>query len=272
MNKIERYGVLEASRARDELDVVAEELRLLGYATLDAGLAPDEIDRLSEAFDRAADRYGHQASSGGHDLDKLGEKDTIRALPVAAPEFWSLVFNGRLNDLIVRLLGDYFILNQANGLINRGNASKYSQAAFHRDLPYQHFVASRPIAINALFALDEFTLENGATRVIPASHHREAFPSEEVIRNLQKQVTVPRGTYIVLDCMLYHAGATNHSSNDRRAVNHVFTIPMMRQQLHFPSLLGNDHSFDERKRRILGFGLEEYRSVSDWLGSRAARG
>ena len=46
----------------------------------------------------------------------------------------------------------------------------HHQSAFHRDLPYQHFTSSRPIAINALFCADEFTNENGAT----ARHSRLA--------------------------------------------------------------------------------------------------
>lgn len=271
MTTIERYGVRESTEARDEFDVLAEELRLLGYTTLSAGLSNGELDALTEEFESAHAAYAKKAAADGFDLATLGEQDTIRALPVVASPFWSLVFNERLHTLLSRALGDYYILNQANGLNNRANSSKYAQGAYHRDLPYQHFVSSRPIAINALFALDDFTLENGATRVIPASHHQEAYPSDETIRRLEKQVAVPRGTYIVLDCMIYHAGSVNRSARDRRAVNHVFTIPMLRQQLHIPSLIASDDKFDDRQRRILGYGLDEYRSTNAWFQSRAAK-
>lgn len=271
MNGIARYGVREALTARDDLDVSVEELRLLGYTVVESGLSPQALDRLSTIFDHAESSYKQNAVEKNIDLVSLGERDTVRALPTMASEFWEVVFNEHLHALLSRTLGDYYILNQANGLINRANASPYSQAAYHRDLPYQHFVCSRPIAINALFAMDDFTVDNGATRVIPASHTREAFPSDGTIRRIEKQVTVPRGTFIVLDCMAYHAGSTNHSSADRRAVNHVFTIPMMRQQLHLPSILGGTNEFTDWQRKVLGFGLDEYRSIDKWLASRAAK-
>lgn len=271
MNEIARYGVKEALVARDEIDVLAEEIQLLGFTTLATGLSEAELDALSDAFNGAEVRYQREATEKNVNLGAIGERDTIRVLPTIAPEFWQIVFNERLHRLLGLSLGDYYILNQANGLINRANASRYSQAAYHRDLPYQHFVSSRPIAINALFAMDDFTIENGATRVIPASHTREPFPSDELVRRLQKQITVPRGTFIILDCMIYHAGSTNYSTNNRRAVNHVFTIPMLRQQIHLPSVIGNDRELTEWQRKVLGFGLDEYQSVDGWFASRSSK-
>lgn len=271
MNEIARYGVKEASAARDDLDVRVEELRLLGYTTLDSGLSQQALDKLSATFNQAEASYKRNAAERDIDLAAIGERDTIRVLPAIAPEFWDVAFNERLHRLLSQTLGDYYILNQVNGLVNRANASRYSQAAYHRDLPYQHFVCSRPIAINALFAMDDFTVENGATRVIPASHTREVFPSDDTIRRIEKQVVVPRGTFIVLDCMAYHAGSTNSSSADRRAVNHVFTIPMLRQQLHLPSVVGAAAALTDWQKKVLGFGLDEYRSIDEWFASRSGK-
>lgn len=268
MSEIARYGVKETMSARDELEARGEELTLLGYTTLDAEIPEAELDALSAAFAQGEALYKGRA--GDIDLPSLQEGDTIRVLPAVSPQFWNVVFNDRLHKLLSHLLGDYYILNQVNGLINRANGSKYSQLAYHRDLPYQHFVCSRPIAVNALFAVDDFTIENGATRVIPASHHVEAFPSDATVLRLEKQIAVPRGTFVVLDCMVYHAGAINRSKADRRAVNHVFTIPMLRQQLHLPSIV-ESKTFTGWQKKVLGFGLEEYRSTEAWLASRAAR-
>jgi len=268
---IDRYGVKESAVARDEIDVLIEDLRLTGYTTLEAGLTGEQLDTLSRDFDAAEVKYAEQAATAGYDLSALGERDTIRVLPKFAPAFMDLVFHERLAQLLSRMLGGYYILNQVNGLINRANKSKYGQASYHRDLPYQHFVSSRPLAISALFALDDFTAENGATRVIPASHHREDFPSDETVRRRQVQVTVPRGTFIILDCMLYHAGSTNHTDCNRRGANHVFTIPMLRQQLHLPSVLSEFPGLSADQKKILGFGLDEYRSVDAWLGARAKK-
>ena len=135
MTKIARYGVKEEGKARDEIDIHAEELKLLGFTTLDAALDKMAMDKLSESFDRAESIYQSKALAGHVDLQLIGEQDTLRVLPSLAAEFWEVVFNDRLHTLLSRLLGDYYILSQVNGLINRAN-STYTQAAYHRDLPY----------------------------------------------------------------------------------------------------------------------------------------
>lgn len=269
MATIERYGVHEQHPDDSVLDIIEEQIRLLGYAALDAGYTEQQMDQFSRLFDTTTSEYAQRANEQGRNLQELNENDTIRMLPAQKAVFWDIVFNPQLHALLERLLGTYYILNQVNGLINRGNNSEYHQSKYHRDLPYQHFTSSRPLAINALFALDDFTLENGATRVIPASHKREAFPPDALVRDVETQVTVKRGTFVVLDCMTYHAGSTNTTAIDRRAINHVFTIPMLRQQVHLPSALGNDVSFDDHQKKILGYGLEEFRSVDAWFQTRS---
>lgn len=271
MSEVLKYGVLDEKLDVDEIGVMEEEIRLLGYTTLDAGYTQAELDRFSESFDKTEIAYKELAQNQGINLDALNETDSIRLLPSQDPIFWSIVFNTKLQTLISRLLGNYFILNQVNGLINRKNNSKYHQSKYHRDLPYQHFTSSKPLAINALFAIDDFTIENGATRVIPASHHREAFPPTDLILRNEKQVAVKRGTFVVLDCMLYHAGSTNKTQKDRRAINHVFTIPILRQQFHLPSVLGNGEDFTDYQKKVLGYGLEEFNSLSAWFDERKQR-
>ena len=53
------------------------------------------------------------------------------------------------------------------------------------------------------------------------------------------------------------------------AINHAFTIPMLRQQLHLPSILAGAREFTDQQRKVLGFGLDEYRSIEEWFASRA---
>ncbi|MCJ9670585.1 MULTISPECIES: phytanoyl-CoA dioxygenase family protein [unclassified Neorhizobium] len=107
--------------------------------------------------------------------------------------------------------------------------------------------------------------------MIRRTHHREAFPLDEVVRRFETRVTVKRGTVIVLNCMVYHAGSTNRTDENRRAINHVFTIPTLRQQFHVPSVLWEPPDFTDRQKKILGYGLEEFPSVIDWLKSRSPK-
>ena len=71
--------------------------------------------------------------------------------------FLNLARNKKLNQFLKLLFDGVFILNQQNGLINSPK-SKYSQAKWHRDLPYQHFVSSKNIAINVIYCIDKFVI------------------------------------------------------------------------------------------------------------------
>jgi polyisoprenyl-phosphate glycosyltransferase len=63
---IPRYGVKEATAAADDLDMHAEELRLLGSTVIDSGIAPAEVATIASRIDavirRQADAIGAPAS------------------------------------------------------------------------------------------------------------------------------------------------------------------------------------------------------------------
>jgi len=267
MSQIERYGVNEQVIARDAIDQAVEEIKLRGFSVVDSGYEPDELAQLSLAFASARrqmeDKYG-----GKEALSQIDEHNTIRVPMAYEKSFLDLALNPTILELCKRMLSDYFILNQQNGISNPGNANHYNQAAFHRDLPYQHFVSDRPLAINALFCLDDFTSENGATLVIPGSHKMGAFPSDSAVEKLQQQITAPAGSFIVLDCMLFHSGATNRTSRERLAVNHVYSIPLLKQQIDLPSALGETFTQDSKIRQILGYDTSTPSDIAGYYKSR----
>jgi ectoine hydroxylase-related dioxygenase (phytanoyl-CoA dioxygenase family) len=264
-----RYGVRLSNQAETPIDEAAETLSLMGYAVVDSGLSQAELAHLSERFDRLHTDYGER--HGQERLTALDEADSMRCPLADDPAFLALAMNPAILAVAERLLGPDFILNQQNGVINPPTGRRYSQAAFHRDLPYQHFVSSRPLAINALFCLDPFTSENGASQVIPASHKQAAFPSDPVIAAQMRPIEAAAGNFLVLDAMTYHRGGPNRTARPRRAVNHVYTIAMMRQQIDLPAYLGDGFSADPAVRQLLGFRHPTARSVEDFIRQRADR-
>ncbi|WP_082537468.1 MULTISPECIES: phytanoyl-CoA dioxygenase family protein [unclassified Aureimonas] len=267
---VRRYGVREQIVSRDEISRAAEDIRLVGFTVLDGGYSDDELNNLSSCFDRVRDEYA--AQHGGYDaLRAIDEHYTVRALLAHDRRFLDLARNSAVTRLCAELLGEYHILNQQNGIVNPPHGETYNQASFHRDLPYQHFTSSRPLAINALFCLDAFDLENGSTLIVPASHKLEAFPSDETVRKHTVRVTAPRGSFIVLDCMVYHSGGTNMTQRPRRAVNHVYTIPLMRQQIDLPSLLGDDFPTDSVTSQFLGYSVRSPLTVAAYIEDRRSR-
>ena len=267
---IPTYGVKERMRESDaKIGPAVESLRLLGHAVVDGGYAPAELQVLSEAFDRA--HRAQLARHGAAALTEIDEHNTIRAPLSLEPDFLKLGTNPIVLRLCEALLGDRFILNQQNGIINPPHGAKYNQGAYHRDLPYQHFVTSRPLALNALFCLDAFTAENGATKVISGSHKQEAFPSDGAVEALEAQVVAPAGSFIVLDGMVFHSGSVNRTAAARRAVNHVYTLPFIKQQIELPALLGDEYRDDPMLGYLLDYDNGSARSVAAYYARRIAR-
>lgn len=264
-----RYGVIHQTTSADEVERVAEAIRTFGYAVLDSGLSPAEINSIRARFDAAREKSA--AEYGEERLKAIGEHNTIRCPLAIDPIFLDLAMNKRVLALAKNLMRTGVMLNQQNGIINPGSGGSYSQSLYHRDLPYQHFVSSRPLALNALYCVDDFTSENGSTLVVPATHKEEAFPSDDLIRAHEKTVTAPAGSFIVLDCMVYHRGGENRSGRDRRAVNHVYTIGLMRQQLDLPAYLGDGFTDDPETRALLGFNFGAPRSPAEYYEQREGR-
>jgi ectoine hydroxylase-related dioxygenase (phytanoyl-CoA dioxygenase family) len=264
------YGVSERVELGDASDGAVESLRTLGYTIVDGGYSSDELREFSAAFD-AAREAACEAAGGLDFLRTIGEDTTIRVPFYYDSRLLRLALNTRILEIASRIVAKYYILSQQNGVINPAGAKEYSQGAWHRDLPYQHVVFSRPLAINALFCLDEFTEVNGATMVLPATHRQEPFPSTRFVTDSAKQIVAPAGSFIVLDCMVYHTGATNRTMKDRRAVNHVYAAPMLRQQIDLPRLLGNDFTTNPELRRLLGYEVSTPSSIEEYFLMRSKK-
>jgi ectoine hydroxylase-related dioxygenase (phytanoyl-CoA dioxygenase family) len=269
-DKPRRYGAIEQTVSETDVEFACESIRHLGYAVVDGGYELRWLQTLSDAFERARQRYFSE-NGGAEALEAIDERNTIR-LPLAyEPMFLELAVNAAILEICKRLIAGYVVLNQQNGVINPPRAQRYNQGAWHRDLPYQHFVSSRPLAINALFCLDPFTIENGATRVLPASHRQEAFPSDRFVETETATIAAPAGSFIVLDCMMFHSGGVNTTDRPRRAVNHVYSIPLLRQQIDLPAALGETFTADSELRKLLGYDVRTPRSVAEYLASRARK-
>jgi hypothetical protein len=259
------YGILQQNLSNSILDNVAEQVRSLGFAVLDSGYLPTELHHFSIEFEQTRKRYVETYNEV--ELRSLNEYHTIRApLTHGSAAFQALALNCNLLSLLKKLIQGKFILNQQNGVINPPQEN-YNQGAWHRDLPYQHFISTKPLAINALFCVDDFTEENGATFVLPASHKSEAFPSENYVQKNAIQIEAKAGSFIVLDCMLFHAGGYNKTNSERRAVNHIYNIPYFKQQINIPLNMKSAELSSEEKD-ILGFNYMEPCSVADYLSKK----
>ncbi len=259
------YGILKQDKFSNDLDEIAEQVRRIGFAVMDSNIPKKQLEIISKTFNSTFSAYVEKF--GKNRLIKTNEINTIRAPLYFEDEiFISLATNKNLLKILAHLIDGKFILNQQNGIINPPCES-YNQGSWHRDFPYQHFISDTPLGINALFCIDEFTVENGSTFVLPTSHKVKNFPSQTYIRKNALQVTAKPGQFIILDCMTFHSGGYNYSDKARRAVNHVYTIPYFNQQIDLTKLLKNK-KLTPKQKDLFGFNSKNHSSVIEYIDSR----
>ena len=81
---------------------------------------------------------------------------------------------------------------------------------------------------NTIWAITDFTEENGATQVVPGStawpDDRKAKP-EEIC-----QATMSAGSVLLYSGSVFHSGGENKSSSDRIGANLTYTLGWLRQE------------------------------------------
>jgi ectoine hydroxylase-related dioxygenase (phytanoyl-CoA dioxygenase family) len=262
------YGVVEQTHIQNDLARYVEEITIRGYAVIPSLFSPAELAEWRNKIDCV---YQQQETEFSRDaLMRIQDLDICRAPLLYDFEFMQLAAHPLVLSIIKQFLGEWFILNLQNAIINRPHQIHH-QSAWHRDLPYQNWVCSRPLAISVLVAIDEFSEATGGTNLIPLTHKIAHMPSDDYIAANKIVMSVPAGSVIVFDAMLFHRGGANHSTHVRRAVNHMYTIPIMKQQYDFPRALGERPDLDGETARLLGYTSQVPLNNTVWRELRSQR-
>lgn len=113
--------------------------------------------------------------------------------------------------------------------------SKISTSNIHIDLP--RFIPDYNCGVGAIFCIDDYTEENGATWILPKSHLSAVKPDEEYFYNNAIRFTAKAGTVCYFHQSLWHAAGQNNSDKWRRSLNIGMIRPWMKQRIDIPEFL-----------------------------------
>ncbi len=238
-----------------------KEFNFKGYTILEGVISQKEILILKEKLNHI---QSIQISEfGKKKMKSINESGIVRCPLIYDSYFLTLINNDNIIKNLKLIFGEYFILSLQNSIIVSPN-QKHHQTFYHRDIIHQDFISSKPLGVNVYFCLDDFTPLNGGTTFIPGSHNIETFPTsyDEVIPN------VKAGSVIFFNSMIYHKAGINSSTQPRYGINHMYTLPFLKQQINLPLVLKNKYSQDFPINRILGYHSREFSNVKDFRNYR----
>ncbi|WP_281647881.1 phytanoyl-CoA dioxygenase family protein [Parendozoicomonas sp. Alg238-R29] len=163
------------------------------------------------------------------------------------------------HPIILELLDRLFLPNYLLSQLQAINIlSGESPQALHADDGFYLVPRPRqPLGAATIWAIDDFTEENGATIVIPGSHKwgNKAPTAKE--KEQQIPVVMPAGSVVFFLGTLWHGGGENKSPNARLAITAQYCEPWCRQQENFSLSVPKKRVRDcsENIRRMLGYSI-----------------
>jgi ectoine hydroxylase-related dioxygenase (phytanoyl-CoA dioxygenase family) len=131
----------------------------------------------------------------------------------------------------------------------------------HRDqwcFDFFPFPADVDVEVSSIWALEDFTELNGATRVVPDSHRLPngvRFTFEE-----SSPAEMPRGSVVLYLGSTFHGGGANNSDQVRVGINVDYVLGWLRQEenQYLSYTLDEVRGFPERVQRLLGYEVGAY--------------
>jgi ectoine hydroxylase-related dioxygenase (phytanoyl-CoA dioxygenase family) len=225
-----------------------------GVGVWAGALGTDEIAVVRELTWAAARSERGFAGAPGYDLDALNLR--VMDLISVDQKFRDLAFHPVALRVVEHFLGPGAILSNFNANITGpGSGSMH----VHAD---QGFVIppwpSVPLALNCIWAIDEFAEEVGATRYVPGSNRATDRPAtSDPSAHETRPILGPAGSMVILDGRVWHTTGPNRTADRHRiAIFGYYIRPWLRQQVNWNAALAPDvvAQLTQQQLDVLGYG------------------
>lgn len=235
-------GAVAAHKARVDRD---------GYAILEDAIDPDLVDALNEDLLRLEKVYEVEPATndfeGAHTI-RIYNLLALGKLYETIPVYENVL------PVVERVLDPGCLVSSLSSIaIDPGETAQ----PIHADdqlipLPKPHV----PTVCNTMWALTDFTEANGATRIIPGSHLRDASPDYGSPYD-SIPAEMAKGSVLLWHGSLWHGGGANTTTERRVGIAMNYCAGWIRQQenqqLGIP--LDVAAGFPKRLRELCGFAV-----------------
>jgi len=216
-----------------------------GYVILPNLLRAEELAEIKEAVAPLLDRHGRNPFEGHATQRVYSVLNKTRACDAIAD-------HPRVLALLDRLLLPNYLLSMLQ-VINILPGEK-AQMLHTDDAFYPLPRPRKALGAATIWAIDDFTADNGATDIIPGSHLWGAQAPDPADR---QPVVMSAGSCVFFVGTLWHGGGANRSQRPRLAVTAQYCEPWVRPQEAFTLSINRDtvRAVSEDIRRMLGYSI-----------------
>ncbi len=243
-----KHTALTPGPERDTQEIQSDFRTLMrdGYVIIENLISAEICAKIRSESERLLSHHGRNPFEGlktQRVYNVLGKTRCVDALAE----------HPRVLGMLDRVLHANFLLSQSQ-IINI-QPSENPQALHYDDGFYRMPRPRPPLGAATIWAIDDFTEENGATVIIPASH--EWGDDRAPQRTETIPAIMPAGSVVVFLGTTWHGGGQNLSSAPRLAVTHQYCEPYLRQQENYCLELTKEivRSLSPQLRSLIGYSV-----------------
>ena len=232
-----------------DVDGVVAELEERGYSIVEGMLSPDEVKSARGDLLRVL----RETPTGRNDFEGYSTQ-RIYALFAKTRAFDKAALDPLLLGVLDRVLEHYQFSAPVGIHIGPGEKA---QMLHTDDGVYPIARPHQELVLNTMWALDDFTEENGATRLIPGSHKWAQPPAGEDLEAMTIKALMPAGSVMFYVGSLVHGGGANNTDTPRLGVILEFVVTWLRAQENHVIAVPHEVAAElpERLQELLGYNV-----------------
>jgi ectoine hydroxylase-related dioxygenase (phytanoyl-CoA dioxygenase family) len=237
--------VVRTAAADATVDSIVAGMDADGYAVVEGMLAAEQVRAIRADLLEVLAR----TPTGRNDFEGFATQ-RVYALFAKTRAFDDLAIHPLLLGVLDRVLHHHQLSAPVGIQIGPGEKAQI----LHRDDSIYPLTSPHPeVVVNTMWCFDDFTEANGATRLVPGSHRRDAPPdeSETVV------AVMPAGSVMFYPGSLWHGGGANRTEHPRLGVILEYVAAWLRPQENHLLAVPREvvATLPERLQELLGYNI-----------------
>ena len=248
---------------RSNLDRHVREIHSQGYTIIPDVLTTEQIQQAIVAMEGVyererciAERFGEQTPNQKVVRNILGKHQFFESFYLCPP----------VVAVCREVLGEDMVLYDTTARSILPSGGREQRFGFHAHVDREAFTvepfkgtAHLPLALNVLWALVDFSDENGATLIWPETQRSLEVPDPSQDHPGFVRALMAAGSAVMWDAATWHASGRNHSDHLRHSAIGFYQRSWVR------GMINNEHLFSSEVRARLSPDMRRLLALDGWL-------